>query len=86
MVCLSVRTPFLDMPGWSFSGRRRKLALLPGAALTLHASADGLSPIAPRCDQQWLLAGSSQFARVAKGVDLRSTARKCGWVRTPELT
>ena len=31
----------------------------------------------------WLLAGSSQFARVVKGVDLRSTARKCAWVRTP---
>ena len=35
------------------------------------------------CHQQWLLAGSSQFARVVKGVDLRSTARKCAWVRTP---
>ena len=29
---------------------------------------------------------SSQFARVVKGVDLRSTARKCAWVRTPQLT
>ena len=28
----------------------------------------------------------SQFARVVKGVDLRSTARKCAWVRTPQLT
>ena len=36
-----------------------------------------------QCDQQWLLVGSSQFARVVKGVDLRSTARKCAWVRTP---
>ena len=34
------------------------------------------------CHQQWLLAGSSQFARVVEG-DLRSTARKCAWVRTP---
>ena len=40
------------------------------------------SPIS-QCHQQWLLAGSSQFARVVKGVDLRSTARKCAWVRTP---
>ena len=38
-----------------------------------------------QCHQQWLLAGSSQFARVVKG-DLRSTARKCAWVRTPWLT
>ena len=35
-----------------------------------------------QCDQQWLLVGSSQFARVVKG-DLRSTPRKCAWVRTP---
>ena len=28
----------------------------------------------------------SQFARVVKGVDLRSTARKCAWARTPWLT
>ena len=27
-----------------------------------------------------------QFARVAKGVDLRSTAGNCAWVRTPQLT
>ena len=27
-----------------------------------------------------------QFARVVKGVDLRSTARTCAWVRTPQLT
>ena len=34
-------------------------------------------------DQCWRSAGSSQFARVVRGVDLRSTARKCAWVRTP---
>ena len=28
----------------------------------------------------------SQFARVAKGVDLRSTAGNCAWARTPQLT
>ena len=28
----------------------------------------------------------SQFARVVKGVDLRSTAGNCAWVRTPQLT
>ena len=27
-----------------------------------------------------------QFARVAKGVDLRSSAGNCAWVRTPQLT
>ena len=36
-----------------------------------------------RRDLDWLLAVSSQFARVVKGVDLRSTARKCAWARTP---
>ena len=29
---------------------------------------------------------SSKFARVVKGVDLRSTAGNCAWVRTPQLT
>ena len=29
---------------------------------------------------------SSQFARVAKGVDLRSTGGNSAWVRTPQLT
>ena len=33
----------------------------------------------------WIHA-SSQFARVVKGVDLRSTAGNCAWVRTPQLT
>ena len=28
----------------------------------------------------------SQFARVVKGLDLRSTTRKCAWVRAPQLT
>ena len=32
------------------------------------------------------LASISQFARVVKGVDLRSTAGNCAWVRTPQLT
>ena len=27
-----------------------------------------------------------QFARVVKGVDLRSTAGNCAWVRTPQLS
>ena len=30
--------------------------------------------------------GRSQFARVVKGVDLRSTAGNCAWARTPQLT
>ena len=29
---------------------------------------------------------SSQFARVAKGVDLRSTAGNCAWAQVPQLT
>ena len=33
--------------------------------------------------QPWLLVGSSQFGRVVKGVNLRSTPRNCAWVRTP---
>ena len=28
----------------------------------------------------------SQFARVVKGVDLRSTAGNCAWAQTPQLT
>jgi hypothetical protein len=36
-----------------------------------------------RCSETF---SGSQFARVVKGVDLRSTARKCAWVRTPQLT
>ena len=35
----------------------------------------------PRCQTL-----TCQFARVVKGVDLRSTTRKCAWVRTPQLT
>ena len=30
--------------------------------------------------------GMSHFARVVKGVDLRSTAGNCAWVRTPQVT
>ena len=29
---------------------------------------------------------SCEFARVVKGVDLRSTAGNCAWARTPQLT
>ena len=28
---------------------------------------------------------TGQFARVVKGVDLRSTAGNCAWARTPQL-
>ena len=31
------------------------------------------------------LKSGSQFARVVKGVDLRSTAGNCAWARTPQL-
>ena len=36
--------------------------------------------------RQWWPRRSSQFARVVKGVDLRSTADNCAWARTPQLT
>ena len=36
-----------------------------------------------QCDRPF---GGSQFARVVKGVDLRSTAGNCAWARTPQLT
>ena len=41
----------------------------------------------PHCDRRsaWDFA-RSQFARVVKGVDLRSTAGNCAWARTPQLT
>ena len=32
-----------------------------------------------------LCSTGGQFARVVKGVDLRSTAGNCAWVRTPQL-
>ena len=37
-------------------------------------------PLAAACD---LACYYCQFARVVKGVDLRSTAGNCAWVRTP---
>ena len=37
-------------------------------------------------DSARLVARGSQFARVVKGVDLRSTAGNCAWARTPQLT
>ena len=41
--------------------------------------------VAARC---WVPAAccSGQFARVVKGVDLRSTAGNCAWARAPQLT
>ena len=33
-----------------------------------------------------ILLSKSQFARVVKGVDLRSTAGNCAWAQTPQLT
>ena len=90
MVCLSV-TPF----GWRHTERKettgtRGLPERHAFSLSLFLSGPTLktSPISQchqecQCDQQWLLVGSSQFARVVKGVNLRSTARKCAWVRTP---
>ena len=36
--------------------------------------------------QEFTLLAGSQFARVAKGVDLRSTGGNSAWARTPQLT
>ena len=42
---------------------------------------------APPSDQAMVgCMATCQFARVAKGVDLRSTAGNCAWARTPQLT
>ena len=39
-----------------------------------------------QCSHTRILSSVGQFARVVKGVDLRSTAGNCAWVRTPQLT
>ena len=53
----------------------------------LGSSPSGGLPLASDC-LGWLFARSvkSQFARVVKGVDLRSTEGNFAWVRTPQLT
>ena len=63
--------PPLPKP-WPDVGRRN---LRPTAQTARHSA-----------DASNTLRASSQFARVAKGVDLRSTAGNCAWVRTPQLT
>ena len=40
-----------------------------------------LEPLHPTCQD----ASNCKFARVVKGVDLRSTAGNCAWARTPQL-
>ena len=54
---------------------------------TRHASRSGIlmAPL-PRGHLRGRLCSRSQFARVVKGVDLRSTAGNCAQVRTPQLT
>ena len=65
--------------------RRSPTRILGNAAphAKLHRSLISALCFAQADDQHWQSAGSSQFARVGRGVDLRSTARKCAWVRTP---
>ena len=65
--------------------RRSPTRVLGNAAphAKLHRSLISALCFAQADDQHWRSAGSSQFARVGRGVDLRSTARKCAWVRTP---
>ena len=58
----------------SWSGARRRSPLPP--ASTARDCADTSSTAS----------ASSQFARVAKGVDLRSTGGNSAWARTPQLT
>ena len=50
-------------------------------ALYSRRSASGALNLS--CPGQASLSAAGQFARVVKGVDLRSTARKCAWARTP---
>ena len=96
--CTQVRmgsNPIADTCGWRHTERKetKGARVLPERhAFSLNFFLSGptlkTSPIS-QCHQQcqrhqhWLLAGSSQFAQVVKGMDLRSTARKCAWVRTP---
>ena len=43
--------------------------------------------VTPHTTEWWQgCSARCQFARVVKGVDLRSTAAHCAWVRTPQLT
>ena len=57
-------------------GRRRLGPSALSLSVSLPLSADSNRPAIHHC----------QFARVVKGVDLRSTAGNCAWVRTPQLT
>ena len=49
-------------------------------------TADPMIPWFPHSLAAWLQCIICQFARVVKGVDLRSTTGNCAWVRTPQLT
>ena len=53
----------------------------------LGSSPSGGLPLASDClDCLFARSAESQFARVVKGVDLRSTEGNFAWVRTPQLT
>ena len=53
----------------------------------LGSSPSGGLPLASDClDCLFARSAKSQFARVVKGVDLRSTEGNFAWVRTPQLT
>jgi hypothetical protein len=70
-------------------GRIRRGVLLggiaPPAGNGVGTSASSASAETP-AEQQLGRDFRSQFARVVEGVDLRSTAGNCAWVRTPQLT
>ena len=68
-----------NMPLRHFSSRR---ILVVWAALQFLL-VDGLG--GAKSDSPLATLAGSKFARVVKGVDLRSTAGNCAWVRTPQL-
>ena len=74
---------------WSGSGcRRRQTPPLPRRTRVKHGG-QGLAS-GPQVPSAYLAVADlnvmCQFARVVKGVDLRSTAGNCAWARTPQLT
>ena len=55
-------------------------------ASALRAKASTHGELCARATSYGYARSACQFAREVKGVDLRSTAGNCAWVRTPQLT
>ena len=51
-----------------------------------RASSRSAVQVSAYCYKEGLSLSHSQFARVAKGVDLRSTGGNSAWVRAPQFT